>query len=481
MEPYDAVSDRVKDAGTPPHRGTTPSNDDGRRGRFVRVAAAVLVCCLAAGSASATASAATQTFSPVADAYVSGASPTTNFGTMTTLKVDASPVVRSFLRFNVALPAGATISGATLQLYTTSASGGPGFQARAVSNVTWGETAITFNSAPPVGAALGSSGGWSTTGYKSIALSAGYVHAGLNSIEIETSSTTNKSFHSREGANRPQLVVTYTSAGPAGACGAMKGTAPHISKVIWIWFENKGFGNITPAAAPYFNQIKGECGYASNYKSVTTCTSLPEYIASTSGSAQGICDNGSPSTHPLSVNNVFRQIVTAGKTWRSYQEGMTANCMRSNTGRYAVRHNPAAYYVSTADSSSCASNDVPLPASPSFASNFTFVEPDLCNSMHDCSVSTGDAWLKGILPKVLGSSDYQAGNTAVFITFDEGGGTGGEVLFTIALSPYTAPGTVSATAFNHYSLLWTLQRTLGLPCLLNSCGAADMRPAFGMG
>lgn len=547
--------------------------DEPRRRRPPRRRAALagvaLITCM---SFAATAQADTQTFTPVADSYVSSSARGTSYGAATTLRVDASPTQRSYLRFNVTLPPGSTITGATLRLFTTSARTGTGFRAYAVASTSWDERTITFDNAPPLGADLGASGGWSTTGYKGVTLPAGSVREGLNSLAATTTSTTSKSFNSREGANRPQLVVTYSPPGPkdtappdttitaqpsdgttstdasfsftssepgsrfecaldgaafaacsspqpytglpagqhsfgvraidsagnvdptpatatwtigaapapapSAACGGMAGPS-HISKIVWIWFENKGYQRVTPAAAPYLNRIKAECGYAANYTSVTTCTSLPEYIASTSGSAQGICDNGAPSAHPLDVPNVFRQIDDAGKTWRSYQEGMTSNCLRTGTGRYVPRHNPAVYYVGATGSNSCATSDVPL-AGPTFGWDFTIVEPDLCNSMHDCSITTGDTWLAGLLPNILASPDYQAGSTAVFVTFDEGGGAGGEVLFTLALSKYTTPGTVSTQPFNHYSLLRTLQNTLGLPCLAESCNAADMAPAFGM-
>lgn len=520
------------------------------------------------------ASAATATFAPVADAYVKSSSAGSNFGADVTLRVDGDPVVRSYLRFDVSIPAGTTITGAMLQVYTSSATASSGIRALAVANTTWSETGITFANAPAVGAVLGTSGSWSTIGYKSVGIPVAYLHAGLNSVAIDTTNTTSKTFDSREGTNRPRLVYSFAtsppdpnadvtapdtritvapgdgattsatfeftfteegstfqcsldaaapadcasgvsysglnvgthsfsvrardfygnidaspatwtwkvSAGvvPTGACGARAGTAPHISKIVWIWFENKGFGNITPNAAPYFNQLKRECGYAANYTSVTTCNSLPEYLASTSGSPQGVCDDLPPSSHPLNVDNVFRQISVAGKTWKSYQEGMTSNCQLTNTGKYAVKHNPAAYYTGPLGSNACSTNDVPLTSSPGFDSNFTIVEPDLCNSMHDCLVAVGDRWLQGMLPKVVSSPDYAAGNTAVFVTFDEGGGPGGEVLFTLAISPYTVAGTTSSTAFNHYALLATLQQALGLPCLANSCTAPDMRPAFGM-
>src|ERR687884_1758194 len=64
------------------------------------------------------ASADSQTFTPVADAYVSSADPGANYGSATRLEVEGSPTVRSYLRFDVELPQGAQITGATLRLYT---------------------------------------------------------------------------------------------------------------------------------------------------------------------------------------------------------------------------------------------------------------------------------------------------------------------------------------------------------------------------
>jgi hypothetical protein len=44
--------------------------------------------------------------------------------------------------------------------------------------------------------------------------------------------------------------------------------------------------------------------------------------------------------------------------------------------------------------------------------------------MHDGTIAQGDAWLAANVPTILGSPEYQAGNTALFITWDEGeGGT----------------------------------------------------------
>ena len=40
-------------------------------------------------------------FAPVADAYISAANPGSNYGASTTLRADASPDIRSYLRFEI--------------------------------------------------------------------------------------------------------------------------------------------------------------------------------------------------------------------------------------------------------------------------------------------------------------------------------------------------------------------------------------------
>ncbi len=65
--------------------------------------------------------AASATFRPVADAYVDSTFPGSSYGVYPTLRVDGSPVVRAYLRFNLTGLSG-TISLAKLRVFTNSAS-----------------------------------------------------------------------------------------------------------------------------------------------------------------------------------------------------------------------------------------------------------------------------------------------------------------------------------------------------------------------
>ena len=286
-----------------------------------------------------------------------------------------------------------------------------------------------------------------------------------------------------------------SSAAASGPCGTA--TAPHTYQhVIWIWMENHSFSDIigNTSQAPYINSLATSCGLATNYHS-TTHPSLPNYLSATSGIVQGslpatvyldcdisvICD--------MTAGSVFGQ----GESWKAYQESMPSNCDKSNSGEYAVRHNPAAYYTSL---SGCATKDVPYTQlATDLAGNalpaFSFITPNLIDDMHDGTIAQGNAWLASHLPAILNSRQYQAGTTAVFITWDEGSGgypiedcdntttTDASCRVpTIVISPSTPAGTKSGTFFSHYSLLGTTEQLLGLPRLASAASAATMTAAF---
>ncbi|HJP77039.1 MAG TPA: alkaline phosphatase family protein [Pseudonocardiaceae bacterium] len=294
------------------------------------------------------------------------------------------------------------------------------------------------------------------------------------------------------------IVGVALSAAPAasagtGPCGTQT-TAPTYSHVIWIWMENHSYSDIigNTAQAPYINTLAGECGLATNYHNVSH-PSLPNYIAATSGlaSLSQFTSDCSPSRKcSTSAASIFGQ----GESWKAYEESMPSNCDKSNSGEYAVRHNPPPYYTSL---STCATFDVPYTQlSTDLANNtlpaFSFVTPNLIDDMHDGTINQGDTWLSTELPKILSSSAYTSGSTAVFVTWDEGtGGSSGENcatnttdnschVATIAISPSTAAGSTSATLFNHYSLLGTTEQLLGKPLLGQAATSTPMTSAFNL-
>jgi phospholipase C len=246
--------------------------------------------------------------------------------------------------------------------------------------------------------------------------------------------------------------------------------------------ENHSFADIVgSSAAPFINgTILPGCGLATNF-TAETHPSLPNYLAATSGSTLGVTSDCSPASCPQAAVSIFEQVQSAGLTWRAYNESMPANCAKTSSGLYAQWHNPAVYYTNIA--AACQQFDVPATGFAADVSagrlpSFSVFTPNLCNDMHDCSISTGDTFLKGLVNTIVAGPNYRSGDTAVFLTWDEGAGSNNIV--TAVLSGSTPAGTKSATAFNHYSMLRTAEDLLGVGRLGNAAGATSMATAFGL-
>jgi phosphatidylinositol-3-phosphatase len=299
-------------------------------------------------------------------------------------------------------------------------------------------------------------------------------------------------------AARPAIVqAPATSPSASHPCGTQTkpGTYKHV---IWIWMENKSSSTIIGSSqAPYLNKtLVKDCGLATNYHNVTH-PSLPNYIAATSGLALSAVTGFLPDCSPGgSCQTSARSIFGQGETWKSYEESMPSACDHSNSGNYAVRHNPAVYYTTL---HGCSSSDVSFShLATDLAHNqlpaFSFVTPNLIDDSHNGTVADADKWLSRNLPAILSSSEYKNGSTVVFITWDEGEGghyAKGESCATntsdischiaaVVLSPSTKAGTRSGTLFNHYSLLATAEQLLKLSKLGQAASATTMTKAFNL-
>lgn len=252
--------------------------------------------------------------------------------------------------------------------------------------------------------------------------------------------------------------------------------------------ENRTYADVLGSGgnAPHLSAYARMCGLATNYHAITH-PSLPNYLAAASGSAGGVTSDCSPAECPQDRTSLFAQIDDAGLQWRTYAENMPTPCNRVAQGKYAPKHNPAAYFVPIR--SRCRQWDLPMGANNNgpFATAldtglpaFTFVEPDLCDDGHDCSTRYSDEWLGATLDRITRSPSYQAGDVAVFVTWDEGIGADQHIA-TVVISPGVPRGTRSSIPFTHYSLLRTTETLLGLPLLGAANAAPDMRAAFGLG
>jgi phospholipase C len=294
-----------------------------------------------------------------------------------------------------------------------------------------------------------------------------------------------------EGAARS--VVTAVSRDPASAlpphrsiCGGRKHA--DYRHVIWIWLENRSYQQVlgSSGGAPRLRAFARRCGVATDYRAITH-PSLPNYMAATSGSTHGITSDCDPQDCSVSGPSLYSQLSGRPAGWRAYDEGMARRCDRASYGEYAARHNPAVYYRDVRRT--CLHRDIPMGGSHGrFAHDlrtgrlpaFSFVTPNLCDDGHDCSTATADRWVGYWLRRIVRSSAYRSGSTAVFVTADEGTTSTNQVVC-VVIAPTVPRGTRAGVRATHYSLLRTTEGLLGLPALGAARSATSLAKPFHLG
>jgi phosphatidylinositol-3-phosphatase len=296
------------------------------------------------------------------------------------------------------------------------------------------------------------------------------------------------------------MLVFATGARAAPIAGPICGTQPAPPAawrhVIWIFLENHSYGQIVGnGEARFINRtLIPDCGLATNFHNITH-PSLQNYIAATSGLAFPALGALAHDCNPVGgCRTGAESIFQLAPSWRVYAESMPRHCYHWPFGGYVASHNPAPYYASLTGCSDfdlgyrAFRRDLDADTLPAFA----FVTPNLCHDMHSCAVGTGDAWLAHAIAHIVGSAAYRRGDTAVFVTFDEGDKGGSNDcatnrsdanchVLTAVVSPSTPPHTRARALFNHYSLLRTTEEMLGLePLLGRAKTAASMRAAFNL-
>lgn len=166
--------------------------------------------------------AATASFTAVADAYVTNKSPTNNFGTASTLQTDTSPLTETFLRFALSGLAGLRVERAVLQLTVSTAAGSDsvaGGTLYAMSDNGWLESTVTYATRPPIdGPALGVLGAVAKSQVVEIDVKSAIAGDGTLTFALVPTSSDDAKYKSRESSSgRPKLLLTLRSASAVNA------------------------------------------------------------------------------------------------------------------------------------------------------------------------------------------------------------------------------------------------------------------------
>jgi len=295
-----------------------------------------------------------------------------------------------------------------------------------------------------------------------------------------------------------------------GGDGAVHDVASASIKTIFVIpMENKAnsaiYGNTTDA--PFINGLLTTmAGHATKFgDELPALPSEPHYVwmeAGTNALGDRTFTTDADSTAGNSTNNtahLVTQLMTAGISWTSYQEGITGGtCPITSNGDYAAKHDPFVFFQDVAGSPPSINSPICSSHHKSYAdfpadlaaglTGYIYITPDLCHDMHgaaDCpsgttdppNIQAGDTWLSTELPRIV---DYaNAHDGVVFITWDEGDAT--NLIPFLALGTHVKVNTTSTTSYTHSSIIKSVDELLGAPVLPSVASANDFADMFDAG
>jgi hypothetical protein len=275
--------------------------------------------------------------------------------------------------------------------------------------------------------------------------------------------------------------ILATRLAPANRAPAPAGTEPELETAtplprpdhtVVVILENHAYADVIGnGSAPYIASLRNAGANFTDSHAVTH-PSQPNYLALFEGDTENLSDNSCP--HTFRAANIAIGLLTSGQTFLGYAESMPSNGYTGcDSGNYARRHNPWVNYANVPASVNVTFGA--FPADYDELPTVAYVVPDLCHDMHDCSVATGDAWLRSWLD---GYVQWAGSHNSLFVlTFDEdGGNTATNQIPTIFVGPMVQPGDYGAR-IDHYKVLRTLEDMYGL---LPTGKAANAEPITGI-
>jgi phospholipase C len=223
--------------------------------------------------------------------------------------------------------------------------------------------------------------------------------------------------------------------------------------------ENHSYSDVIGSSAmPYLNSLASQYGLATQYFA-NGHPSMPNYLMLTTGLAESSDDNFSG---VISDDNVTRELVKAGKTWKAYEESIpSAGYLGGDAPPYVRRHNPFTYLSDIHNDASQAANIVPYAQFATDLTNgslpqYSFISPNVNNDAHNGTLAAADTWLQTNIAPLIASSTFQNGGLLI-ITFDESEETdvdhGGGHVTTVIVSSKSKTKFQSQTVYQHQSVL----------------------------
>jgi len=270
------------------------------------------------------------------------------------------------------------------------------------------------------------------------------------------------------GISVPALASGPGARPPAGhGHHGPKGPFPHMQHVFVIMMENTSYSDLLNPSNPdttYIQSIASTYGLETDYYGVTH-TSLPNYVAVTSGSTWGSNSDDEAQADDGYFNHasLMDQLASAHVSWSGYMESMPSAGYTGNygdctngttadptctaggdtgTALYVRKHNPFMQYPDIVSDSAQADKVVPLTnlttdLKSGKVADFVWITPNICDDMHggapQCPYPNsptdqnqallyqdGNNFLKTWVTAIMNSKAW-TGNSAIFVMWDEGG------------------------------------------------------------
>jgi hypothetical protein len=258
---------------------------------------------------------------------------------------------------------------------------------------------------------------------------------------------------------------------------------PTFSHVFIVVEENHNYSSVIGSTSmPYLNSLANKYGLAKQYYA-NTHPSIGNYFELTTGQ---IITNNDSFTGTVTADNVVRHLLAAGKTWKSYEEGLpSVGYIKPDTNGYVRRHCPLSFLSDVVNSTVQRNNLVPFTQFAKDLTNHTlpqysFITPNVCNDAHNCSLTTADNWLKAKIAPLIASSTFQNGGLLI-ILFDESANDntrgGGRVAW-VAVSPRSKASYKATTIYQHQNTLRLMLQGLGVKTYPGAAANANNMSEF---
>lgn len=297
-----------------------------------------------------------------------------------------------------------------------------------------------------------------------------------------------------------------------------------LDRAFVIMMENQGFDDVVGHLdvnnnpdTPYITHLAERYGLAT-FEFGVTHPSLPNYLSLVAGDYFGVQDDNPscyakpappPPCDTIDSTNLVDELEGANISWLAFEQTMPragylgVQFPTTGAALYAQKHNPFVYFKDIVHNPARLAKIVPLNkmtelsralANPATAPRFVLIVPDQCHDMHGqtpCSdpdqlLLAGDAYVQSLVQTIIASPAYTH-NSAIILTWDENDystflgccdspAIGGGHIATIVITPRTTRPLQTATAYNEYSILSTVEQTFGIGLLGHTSDVLNVSP-----